>query len=237
VRGEHAEVVSRLESVINGMQRQRTYNTLRECGEMHDIGVSTEDDQLPKSFRNVCVQTDRETFIKTPEGDGTKPATSANSSLPKKLDLDSISMNLGVGPGPPPPPPPQPGGSALPPPPPPPLPGSSAPPPPPPLPGLAPGPPPPPPLPGAPPPPGLPGAPPPPPPLPGAPPPPPPPPGLPGAPPPPPPMPGFGAPPPPPGLGGFGFGQTMEKVARKPAVEPACPMKPLYWNRIQIQDN
>ncbi|KAI2654041.1 Formin [Labeo rohita] len=210
VRGEHAEVVSRLESVIDGLRRERTYNTLRERGEMHDISVSTEDDQLPKSFRNVCIQTDRETFIKTPEGDGTKPAASANSSLPKKLDLDSISMSLGVGPGPP-PPPPLPGGSA-PPPPPPPLPGSSAPPPPPPLPGFAPGPPPPPPLPGAPPPPGLPGAPPPPPPLPGAPPPPPPPPGLPGAPPPPPPMPGFGAPPPPPGLGGFGFGQATEKA-------------------------
>ncbi|RXN05610.1 formin-like isoform X2 [Labeo rohita] len=235
VRGEHAEVVSRLESVIDGLRRERTYNTLRERGEMHDISVSTEDDQLPKSFRNVCIQTDRETFIKTPEGDGTKPAASANSSLPKKLDLDSISMSLGVGPGPP-PPPPLPGGSA-PPPPPPPLPGSSAPPPPPPLPGFAPGPPPPPPLPGAPPPPGLPGAPPPPPPLPGAPPPPPPPPGLPGAPPPPPPMPGFGAPPPPPGLGGFGFGQATEKAPRKPAVEPACPMKPLYWSRIQIQDN
>ncbi|XP_073683598.1 uncharacterized protein [Garra rufa] len=242
VRGEHAEVVSRLESVIGRMQREQTYNTLRERGDMHDVCVSTEDDQLPKSFRNVCVQTDRETFIKTPEGDGTKPVPSSSSSLPKKLDLDSISMSLGVGPGPP-PPPPLPGSSAPPPPPPPPpLPGSSAPPPPPPLPGLHPAPPPPPPLPGGPPPPppppGLPGAPPPPPPLPGAPPPPPPPPGLPGAPPPPPPMPGFGAaPPPPPAFGGFGFGQVTEKAPRKPTVEPACPMKPLYWSRIQIQDN
>ncbi|XP_073683600.1 formin-1-like [Garra rufa] len=242
VRGEHAEVVSRLESIIGRMQREQTYNTLRERGDMHDVCVSTEDDQLPKSFRNVCVQTDRETFIKTPEGDGTKPVPSSSSSLPKKLDLDSISMSLGVGPGPP-PPPPLPGSSAPPPPPPPPpLPGSSAPPPPPPLPGLHPAPPPPPPLPGGPPPPppppGLPGAPPPPPPLPGAPPPPPPPPGLPGAPPPPPPMPGFGAaPPPPPAFGGFGFGQVTEKAPRKPTVEPACPMKPLYWSRIQIQDN
>ncbi|KAK2879232.1 hypothetical protein Q8A67_020023 [Cirrhinus molitorella] len=241
VRGEHAEAVSRLESIISRMQREQNYNTLRERGEMHDICVSTEDEQLPKSFRNVCVQTDRETFIKTPEGDGTRPAQSSGSSLPKKLDLDSISMSLGVGPGLPPPPPPLPGSSAPPPPPPPPppLPGGSAPPPPPPLPGHVHAPPPPPPLPGAPPPPpGLPGAPPPPPPLPGAPPPPPPPPGLPGAPPPPPPMLGFGAaPPPPPAFGGFGFGQAAEKAPRKPAVEPACPMKPLYWNRIQIQDN
>ncbi|XP_042629338.1 formin isoform X2 [Cyprinus carpio] len=249
VRGEHAEVVSRLESLISRMQRERAYNTVREHGELQDICVSTEDDQPPKSFRNVCVQTDRETFIKTPEGDGARPAPGSSSSPPKKLDLDSISMSLGVGPGLPPPPPPLPGSSAPPPPPPPPLPGSSAPPPPPPLPGSsAPPPPPPPPLPGLahapPPPPPLPGAPPPPPPLPGAPPPPglpgapppPPPPGLPGAPPPPPPMPGCGAPPPPPVFGGFGFGQSTENAPRKPAVEPACPMKPLYWSRIQIQD-
>uniref|UniRef100_A0A8C1STR6 Formin 1 n=1 Tax=Cyprinus carpio TaxID=7962 RepID=A0A8C1STR6_CYPCA len=221
VRGEHAEVVSRLESLISRMQRERAYNTVREHGELQDICVSTEDDQPPKSFRNVCVQTDRETFIKSPESDGARPAPGSSSSPPKKLDLDSISMSLGVGPGLPPPPPPLPGSSAPPPPPPPPpLPGT--PPPPPPLPGA---PPPPPPLPGAPPPPGLPGAP-----------PPPPPPGLPGAPPPPPPMPGCGAPPPPPVFGGFGFGQATEKAPRKPAVEPACPMKPLYWSRIQIQD-
>uniref|UniRef100_A0A8C1SSD6 Formin 1 n=1 Tax=Cyprinus carpio TaxID=7962 RepID=A0A8C1SSD6_CYPCA len=248
VRGEHAEVVSRLESLISRMQRERAYNTVREHGELQDICVSTEDDQPPKSFRNVCVQTDRETFIKSPESDGARPAPGSSSSPPKKLDLDSISMSLGVGPGLPPPPPPLPGSSAPPPPPPPPpLPGSSAPPPPPPLPGSS-APPPPPPLPGLaqapPPPPPLPGAPPPPPPLPGAPPPPglpgapppPPPPGLPGAPPPPPPMPGCGAPPPPPVFGGFGFGQATEKAPRKPAVEPACPMKPLYWSRIQIQD-
>ncbi|XP_052386599.1 formin-1-like isoform X1 [Carassius gibelio] len=236
VRGEHAQVVSRLESLISRMQKEQVYNTVQERGELQDICVSTEDDQPPKSFRNVCIQTDRETFIKTPESDGARPAL--GSSPPKKLDLDSISMSLGVSPGPPPAPPPLPGSSA----PPPPFPGSSAPPPPPPLPGLShapppppplPGaPPPPPPLPGAPPPPGLSGAPPPPPPLPGV----PPPPGLPGAPPPPPPMPGCGAPPPPPVFGGFGFGQATEKAPRKPAVEPACPMKPLYWNRIQIQD-
>ncbi|XP_016111454.1 formin-like [Sinocyclocheilus grahami] len=197
VRGEHAAVVSRLESLIGGMRQERVYNTVREHGELQDICVSTEDDQPPKSFRNVCIQTDRETFIKTPEGHGARPAPGTSSSPPKKLDLDSISMSLGVVPGPPPLP-----GSSAPPPPPPPLPGSSAPPPPP-LPGLAHAPPPPPPLPGAPPPPSLPGAPP---------------------------------PPPPPVFGGFGFGQATEKAPRKPAVEPACPMKPLYWNRIQIQD-
>lgn len=29
----------------------------------------------------------------------------------------------------------------------------------------------------------------------------------------------------------------QEKAPRKPTIEPACPMKPLYWTRIQIQDN
>ncbi|TRY83550.1 hypothetical protein DNTS_016260 [Danionella cerebrum] len=241
VRGEHAEEVSRLECVISRLQREQ-----QVCGtvqELADVCVSTQDDLLPKTFRNVCVQTDRETFLRSPEGDESRPILSTSLSLPKKLNLDSISLSLGVTSPPPPPPlplssasifqstesehippkeaPPAPSLPGLPKaPPPPPLPG--APPPPPPLPGFPQAPPPPPPLPGVPPPPpGLPGA---PPPLPGA---PPPPPGLPGAPP----------PPPPPSFGGFGFGKVADKAPRKPAVEPACPMKPLYWNRIQIQDN
>ncbi|ROL51315.1 Formin [Anabarilius grahami] len=172
VRGEHAEVVARLESVIDRMQQDQACSSVRERGELQEVCVSTEDDLPPKSFRNVCVQTDRETFIKTPEGEETRPALNTSSNLPKKLNLDSISVSLGVSPGAPPPPPPLPA------------------------------------------PPGLPGAP----------------------PPPPPPMPGFGGPPPPPTLGWSGFGQAAENAPRKPAVEPACPMKPLYWNRIQIQD-
>ncbi|XP_055028692.2 formin isoform X2 [Misgurnus anguillicaudatus] len=231
IRGEHAETVSRLEAVISRMQRERSYNIIQERGEMQEVAVSTEDDVPPKTFRNVCVQTDRETFVKSPDGDITKPTLNTSGSLPKKLDLDSITSSLGVSPGAPPPPPPLPGQPFAPPPPPP-LPGQPfAPPPPPPLPGQPFAPPPPPPLPGLAP------GPPPPPPLPGAPPPPPPPPGLPGAPPPPPPMPGMGAPPPPPAFGGFGFGMVADITPRKPALEPACPMKPLYWTRIQIQDN
>lgn len=34
-----------------------------------------------------------------------------------------------------------------------------------------------------------------------------------------------------------GFGRKVDKAPRKPTVEPTCPMKPLYWNRIQIEDN
>uniref|UniRef100_A0A4W3J5D1 FH2 domain-containing protein n=1 Tax=Callorhinchus milii TaxID=7868 RepID=A0A4W3J5D1_CALMI len=166
---------------------------------------------------------------------------------------------FGIPPAPPlpnfgiPPPPPLPGfGIPLPPPlpsfgipPPPPLPGVGIPPPPPlpsigippppPLPGC--GVPPPPPLPGCgvPPPPPLPGCGvPPPPPLPGC--------GIPPAPPPPghgppaPPFPptnhGFLPPPLPPGL--FAFAMTKEKPSRKVVIDPSCPMKPLYWSRIQI---
>ncbi|XP_074547891.1 formin isoform X2 [Halichoeres trimaculatus] len=240
LRGENAVSMSHLEGVITKMQKDRSYNAGLERG-FCDVAVSTDEDPVPKTCRTVGIQTDRETFIKSPEGDPSGLAQSPGQNVPKKLNLDSVGLNKkgeasSVPPAPPPPPPPPPA---------PPPPGFSAPPPAPPLPpglsGPPPAPPPPPPFPGsigAPPPP----PPPPPPPLPGGgpppPPPPPPPPGFPGAgpPPPPPPPPGFGAPPPPP-MGGFGFGQKVEKPPRKPAVEPACPMKPLYWNRIQIQDN
>ncbi|KAE8289799.1 Formin Limb deformity protein [Larimichthys crocea] len=161
LRGENAVSVSQLEGVIAKMQRDRSYNTGQERGEVCNVAVSTADDPIPKTCRTVGIQTDRETFIKSPEG------------------------NMGAPP-PPPPPPPLPGGGSGPPPPPPP-----------------------------PPPPGLPGA---------------------GPPPPPPPPPGCGPPPPPP-FGGFSFSKTVDKAPRKPAIEPACPMKPLYWTRIQIQDN
>lgn len=52
--------------------------------------------------------------------------------------------------------------------------------------------------------------------------------------PPPPPPPGL-APPPPPGLS-FGLSSSSSQCPRKPAIEPSCPMKPLYWTRIQIND-
>uniref|UniRef100_G3NRU9 Formin 1 n=1 Tax=Gasterosteus aculeatus aculeatus TaxID=481459 RepID=G3NRU9_GASAC len=215
LRGEHAVSTSHLEEVIGKMRSDQGCSTGRERGELRDAAVSTEDDLAPRTFRNVSIQTDRETFVKSPEGHGGGPAQSPNQNVPKKLNLESIGLNLKAAPPPPPPPPPPlpPGllGPAPPPPPPPPFP---APPPPPP--------PPPPPFPG--------GGPPPPPP-------PPPPPGLPGAGPPPPPPPPGGGPPPPPPMGGFSFVQMVEKAPRKVAIEPACPMKPLYWTRIQIEDN
>ncbi|CAG10675.1 unnamed protein product, partial [Tetraodon nigroviridis] len=212
VRGENAVAVSHLEEVIAKMQRDRTYNTGQVRPEVCHVAVSTADDPFLRNSRTVSIQTDRESFIKSPDGGGGSLAPSPTQALPKKLNLDAIGLNLKAGaPPPPPPPPPPPGFLGPPPPPPPPLPGNT---------GAPPPPPPPPPLPG--------GGPPPPPP-------PPPPPGLPGAgPPPPPPPPGCGPPPPPP-MGSFG--QKPENPPRKPTIEPNCPMKPLYWTRIQIQDN
>ncbi|TDG98725.1 hypothetical protein EPR50_G00203450 [Perca flavescens] len=113
LRGEHAVSMAHLEGVIAKMQRDNGYNTSQDRGEVRDAAVSTADDLTPKTYRTVSIQTDRETFIKSPEGSG------------------------------PPPPPPM----------------------------------------------------------------------------------------------GFSFDQKVEKAPRKLAIEPACPMKPLYWTRIQIQDN
>ncbi|XP_072425159.1 formin isoform X2 [Chiloscyllium punctatum] len=271
IRGEHAEEIAKREETIVQLQNKLENKIKEGKSETRDIAVSTADELVLKTFRNVCIQTDRETFIQLNQDDG--KIAKSNLSSPGKLKLASLNLNgqsacslhatkeealpssqtstsqetqpvplslltpslsgsqssptaLRSGPPAPPPPPP---------PPPPPLPGSG-PPPPPPLPGS--GPPPPPPLPGSgpPPPPPLPGSGPPlPPPLPGSGPPPPPP--LPGSGPPlPPPLPGSGPPPPPP-FGVSNLRLSADRPARKPIIEPRRPMKPLYWNRIQIKDS
>ncbi|XP_071665443.1 formin-1 isoform X2 [Patagioenas fasciata] len=253
IRGEHAVSTAQLEENIAQLKNELDNKLNRRSEKAKDIGVSTEDDNPPKTYRNVCIQTDRETFIKPSEEENR--AVKNNQIVPKKLNISSLSHSISaqsenkdsynvqfsesvlscqakqmLSPPPPPPPPP------LPPPPLPPLPDSS-------LQGLVP---PPPPLPmgptsvtsqfgsG--------------PPLPSslsegcrdfqAPPPPPPPP-LPGlGPPVPPPLPGSGLPPPPPPPGpGFSFNSTLSsnQGPRKPAIEPSRPMKPLYWTRIQLQ--
>ncbi|XP_027855964.1 formin isoform X1 [Xiphophorus couchianus] len=231
LRGEHAVSISQLEGALAKLRKEKMHSAGRDYSPVCDVAVPNSEELTPKTSRTVGIQTDRETFIKSPEGDEGGPTQSPNQQLRKKLNLDSVGLNVKAeaGPqpsGPPPPPPalPQNLSGPPPPPPPPPLPGLPIPPPPPlPFPGHTGGPPPPPP---PPPPPG--GG--PPPPLP-----PPPPPGIPGGgPPPPPPPPGCG-PPPPPSLGGFSL--KVEAAPRKPAIEPACPMKPLYWTRIQIQEN
>ncbi|XP_077909545.1 formin-1 isoform X4 [Halichoerus grypus] len=245
IRGEHAVVTARLEETIETLKRETEHRWRGGREEMRDVCISTDDDYPPKTYRNVCIQTDRETFLKPCESES--KTIRSNQIIPKKLNISSLSQLSppndnkdthvplqsveGLSPSqqkasPPPPAPPLP--AAIPPPPPPPLPPGLGPlppvPPPPPV-SAGPPPPPPPPLPpsaGPPPPP-------PPPPLPNS-------PALPtsGGPPPAPTPPGL-APPPPPGLF-FGVGPSSSQCPRKPAIEPSCPMKPLYWTRIQISD-
>uniref|UniRef100_A0A4W5MQ74 FH2 domain-containing protein n=1 Tax=Hucho hucho TaxID=62062 RepID=A0A4W5MQ74_9TELE len=210
LRGDNEECVSHLEVTLARLQSNLALGAHHRRGDLRDVAVSTGDDLSSRAFRTVCVQTDHMTFPQP------------HPNLPKSLDLASIRLNLS--------------GQAtspssspihLPPPPAPPLPLSE-----PPAPhqgllsgNLAPPPPPPPPplpfLPALTQTQGLDG---PPPPLP--------PPPLGSAPPPPPPPPGCGPPP-----GCLTFSTMLDKPPRKPAVQPACPMKPLYWTRIQTQDN
>ncbi|NXD80319.1 FMN protein, partial [Halcyon senegalensis] len=240
IRGEHAVSTAQLEETIAHLRNELDNKLNRRNEKAKDIGVSTEDDNPPKTYRNVCIQTDRETFIKPIEEENR--AVKNNQIVPKKLNISSLSHSISaqsenkdnynvqssesvlpcqakqILPPPPPPPPP--------------LPDSS-------LPGLVP---PPPPLPPDPtsltpqfapplPPPLSEGcrnsqAPPPPPPLPGL------------GPPLPPALPGSGLPPPPPPPGaGYFFNSTLSsnQGPRKPAIEPSRPMKPLYWTRIQLE--
>ncbi|XP_029613696.1 formin [Salmo trutta] len=216
LRGDNEECVSHLEVTLARLQSDLALGAHHRRGDLRDVAVSTGDDLSSRAFHTVCVQTDHMTFPQPP------------LNLPKRLDLASISLNLSGQatapssspvhlPLPPAPPlplsePPAPHEGLLS--------GNLALPPPPP--------PPPPPLPFLPaltqtqgldgPPSSL----------------PPPPPGS--APPPPPPPPGCGPPPPPP-PGCLTFSTMLDKPPRKPAVQPACPMKPLYWTRIQTQDN
>ncbi|XP_066133321.1 formin-1 isoform X3 [Saccopteryx bilineata] len=243
IRGEHAVITARLEETIENLKREIEHRWRGGREEMRDVCLSTEDDCPPKTYRNVCIQTDRETFLKPCESEG--KTTRSNQIIPKKLNISSLSQLSppndnkdihaplqsveGISssqekasplpPAPPlpaaiPPPPPLPPGLG-------PLPSAPLPPPV----SAGPPPPPPPPLPPS----AGPPLPPPPPPLPNS-------SALPssGGPPPAPTPPGL-VPPPPPGLF-FGVGPSSSQCPRKPAIEPSCPMKPLYWTRIQISD-
>ncbi|KAG8126212.1 hypothetical protein E2320_021383, partial [Naja naja] len=229
IRGEHAVSITNLEEHILYLKNELENKLYKQGEEAKDACVSTEDDNPPKAYRNVCIQTDRETFIKPSEDETRTPKN--NQKIPKKLskpylnnsalasaEICSSSQTSGnvfskldqTVPPPPPPPPPLPlslSDSILPQPPP--LPTSlrSAhlpPPPPPPLPsafGVH--------QPSLPPPPGPPPA-------------------------------GTGPllpPPLPPPLPFGSIFSSMSQGPRKPTVEPSCPMRPLYWNRIQISDS
>ncbi|XP_067414138.1 formin-like isoform X2 [Emydura macquarii macquarii] len=266
IRGEHAVLTTKLEKTIADLKNELENKLNRRNEKAKDVCVSTEDDNPPKTYRNVYIQTDRETFIK-PSEEGNRTVKN-NQIVPKKLNISSLNHNISAPNSNtelchhtlsseslscelkpilvPPPPSPSPLSEPL---------LSAVVPPPPPLPpgfGSTPvtsqfefGPLPPPlvpscgnlqllPPPPPPPPPPLPPPPPPPPPLPGF--------GPPGPPPLPdcgPPLLENGPPPPPPPPPGFFFNSTLSsnQGPRKPAIEPNCPMKPLYWTRIQIKDS
>ncbi|XP_042175108.1 uncharacterized protein LOC112235639 isoform X2 [Oncorhynchus tshawytscha] len=187
VRGDNEERVFHLECNLARLQSDLALGAHHRRGDLRDVAVSTGDDLSQRTVHNVCVQTDHQTFIRTPEDEegGVRLGPQPPLNVPKRLGLASISLNLsGQATSPS-----SPSSSPLPPPPPPPpFPKQTQ---------------------------GLDG---------------PPPTSLPGCSPPPPPQPPGCVPPPPPGV-------LVDKPHRKPAVEPACPMKPLYWTRIQIQDN
>ncbi|KAM9421434.1 uncharacterized protein ACWYII_021529 [Salvelinus alpinus] len=186
MRGDNEERVFHLECNLARLQSDLVLGAHHRREDLRDVAVSTGDDLSPRTVHNVCVQTDRQTFIRTPEDEegGVRLGLQPTLNVPKRLGLASISLNLsGQATSPS-----SPSSSPLllppPPPPPPPFPKQTQ--------------------------------------------------GLDGPPPPPPPPPGCVPPPPP---GGFNYNALVDKPHRKPAVEPACLMKPLYWTRIQIQDN
>ncbi|CAG5866317.1 unnamed protein product [Menidia menidia] len=80
LRGEHAVSLSNLEGLIAKLQKDRLYMTGQEHRELCDAAVSTADELAPKTCRTVGIQTDRETFIKTPEADGSGLALSPSQN-------------------------------------------------------------------------------------------------------------------------------------------------------------
>ncbi|CAB1413974.1 unnamed protein product [Pleuronectes platessa] len=95
LRVDHEDSVARLESTVAELQARLSQAGSQTRGEVRDVSVSTGDDCLQKSFRTVCVQTDRETFVRTPEdGEVTETSPRPQKVTPRKLDLASISLSL-----------------------------------------------------------------------------------------------------------------------------------------------
>ncbi|TSK57991.1 Formin [Bagarius yarrelli] len=207
LRTENEECAARLQAQFVDLTKAAKHSH----GEFRDATVSTEDYATPRIFRTVCIQTDRETFIKPVETPELGKDIGPQPNVPGKLYLASISHCLSAKqqaeppsllqlppPLPPLPPPsdsvrttnpllslPGPCESYL-------KPQSDK------CPALI---------------------------------------QANGTPPPPPPPPPLlsisaGLP-----LTGEGLFKSKDRWQRKPRVEPVCPMKPLYWTRLQIQDS
>ncbi|XP_078089428.1 formin-like isoform X3 [Mustelus asterias] len=90
VRGEHAEAFAKLEETATQLKNQLQNKTKEGKSETRDIAVSTADEIVPKAFRNVCIQTDRETFIHI-QDDG--KTVKSNLTSPGKLNLATLNLN------------------------------------------------------------------------------------------------------------------------------------------------
>ncbi|XP_069772724.1 formin-like isoform X2 [Narcine bancroftii] len=91
IRGEHAEAISKLEETIAQLKNILENKTREGKSETRDVSVSTVDELLPKTFRNVCIQTDRETFIQVNQDDSKTHKN--NLCFPGKLNLATLSLN------------------------------------------------------------------------------------------------------------------------------------------------
>ncbi|CAG5928362.1 unnamed protein product [Menidia menidia] len=98
LRVENENTVTRLELAVAELQAKASQAWTGHPGDRRDVAVATADDFVHKSFRTVCIQTDRETFIKSPEdrdnaGDACR-SDQKHKASPKKLDLASISLGV-----------------------------------------------------------------------------------------------------------------------------------------------
>uniref|UniRef100_A0A8B9HD31 Formin 1 n=1 Tax=Astyanax mexicanus TaxID=7994 RepID=A0A8B9HD31_ASTMX len=90
LREDHTESVSKLQGFIAELKEQYKHSHR----DLRDVAVSTEDNATPRSFRTVCIQTDRETFIKPVEDAESNSALSPQPTVPKKLDIAYINLSL-----------------------------------------------------------------------------------------------------------------------------------------------
>ncbi|XP_061559875.1 formin isoform X6 [Phycodurus eques] len=97
LRLENEVTVSRLELTLAELRTKLSQLGTFGRGELRDVAVSTQDDKFARqAFPDVCIQTDRETFVKSHD-DGKRrdcPQTQQQAVTPKKLDLASISLSL-----------------------------------------------------------------------------------------------------------------------------------------------
>uniref|UniRef100_A0A674IQ49 Formin 1 n=1 Tax=Terrapene triunguis TaxID=2587831 RepID=A0A674IQ49_9SAUR len=92
IRGEHAVSNTKLEETIANLKNELENKLNRRNEEAKDVCVSTEDDNPPKTYRNVYIQTDRETFIK-PSKEENIPVKN-NQMVPKKLNISSLNHSI-----------------------------------------------------------------------------------------------------------------------------------------------